>query len=55
VRVLDLDYVGAQVAEHHRGVRPCQRAGQVDNQQAVQGPGGFGGVWLRRCHDDPPA
>ena len=35
VRVLDLDHVGAEVAEHHCRVRPGQGAGQVDNHQTV--------------------
>jgi hypothetical protein len=30
-RVLDLDHAGAEVAEHHRGVRAGEGAGQVDD------------------------
>ena len=36
---LDLDDPGAEVAEHHRGVRAGQGAGEVDDQDAVQRPG----------------
>ena len=33
---LDLDHPGAQVAEHHRGVRAGQCPGQVDHQDVGQ-------------------
>ena len=33
---LDLDHPGAEVAEHHRGVRPGQGAGEVDDEHAVE-------------------
>jgi len=35
-RALDLDHVGAQVAEQHRGVGPGQHTGEVGDQDAVQ-------------------
>ena len=34
---LDLDDAGAEVAQHHPGVRPGEGAGQVDDGDAVQG------------------
>jgi hypothetical protein len=36
---LDLDDAGAEVAEHHPGVRPGEGAGQVDDEDAVQRSG----------------
>jgi hypothetical protein len=36
---LDLHHPGAEVAEHHRGVRAGQRPGQVDDQRAVERTG----------------
>ena len=38
-RGLDLDDAGAEVAHHHRGVRPGQGTGEVDDQDAVQRAG----------------
>jgi hypothetical protein len=38
-RSLDLHHPGAEVAEHHRGVRPREGPGQVDDEDAVQGTG----------------
>ncbi len=39
VGVLDLDDPGAEVAEHHRRVRPGERAGEVDDDDAVERSG----------------
>ena len=36
--VLHLDHPGAEVAQHHRGVRAGEGPGQVDDEDAVQGP-----------------
>ncbi len=38
-RCLDLDDPGAEVAQHHRGVRSGQRAGEVDDQDPVERAG----------------
>jgi hypothetical protein len=46
---LDLQHVGADVGEHHRGVGPGERAAQVDDPDACEGPVVTGGV-----HDFPP-
>ena len=35
---LDLQHVGADVGEHHRGVGPGERAAQVDDPDACEGP-----------------
>jgi hypothetical protein len=53
--VLHFDHLGAEVAQHHRGVWSSQGPGQVDDPQAVEGPGGFCQVRPRRggncrCH-----
>jgi hypothetical protein len=37
-RDLDLDDVGAEVAEHHRAVRPDHDAGEVDDSHTGQRP-----------------
>ena len=41
VGVLHLDHVGAEVAQHHRGVGARECAGQIDDHHALQGTGGF--------------
>ena len=38
-RALDLDHVGAEVGQQHRGVRPGQHPGEVGDQQPGQRPG----------------
>src|SRR5207253_6480674 len=36
---LDLDHVGAVIAEHHAAERPCQHPTQVQDAETVQRPG----------------
>src|SRR3712207_9397660 len=42
--VLHLDDAGAEVAEHHPGVRPGEGAGQGDDEDTVEGSGHGPGV-----------
>src|SRR3954451_14684731 len=44
---LPLDHPGAEVAEHHRGVRPGEGAGQVDDEDAVERSGHAEGSFQR--------
>ncbi len=36
-RAFDLDHLGAEVGEHHRGVRAGEDAAEVGNHQVVEG------------------
>src|SRR5258705_9793221 len=47
-RILHLDHLGAEVAQHHRRMWSGQRTGEVDNDQTVQGSGVLGGKRPRR-------
>ena len=35
---LHLDHAGAEVGEHHRGVRPGEHAGEVDDDRPLKRP-----------------
>ena len=48
--ILDLDDPGAQVAEHHRGVRAGERAREVDDDDPVERTGRRSGVLGRWLH-----